>query len=352
MVIAGGGTGGHLFPALALAEEIVKRGGEVLLVGSGRKVEEMALADTGLPVKYLQAEGVCGRRFHRKLIAAGKLLSATVRAFSILKSFSPRMVFGVGGYASFPTLLAAKFLGLKTAIHEQNAIPGRANQLLGHLVDRVFVTFPLSARFFPSGKVVVSGMPLREEVLKNYPREHDGFGLLVMGGSQGARFINRLFIELAPKLRELKGLFLIHQTGERDFSAVKKAYEEAGLRAQVFPFIRKMGWAYSQADLVVSRAGAASVAEICALRKPAILVPYPYAIRDHQAANARALVQAGGALMFREEKVEPAAFWQALRDLAENPLRREEMAQNLQNVLPQDALATILEETEVLLGNA
>jgi len=352
MVIAGGGTGGHLFPALALAEEVKRRGGEILLLGSGRKIEKMALSETAYSVRFLRAEGISGRRWYQKIRAGMKLSSATLKALQILRDFSPQVVFGVGGYASFPTLMAAKILGLKTALHEQNAIPGRANLVLGRLVDRVFVTFPSSARFFSSSKVTVSGMPLRKEIFKEYRRVHGGFGLLVIGGSQGARFINELFMKLAPELRELQGLFFIHQTGEKDFSRVKMAYERLGLQAEVHPFIKEMGWAYSQADLVVSRAGAASVAEICALRKPSILIPYPYAIKDHQAANAKVLVQAGGALMFREEEIRPEEFGKLLFELAKDPLRREKMAQNLQNVLPQNALETILAETEALVGNA
>ncbi len=352
MVIAGGGTGGHLFPALALATEVKKRGGEVLLLGSGRKIEKLALSQTAFPVKFLKAEGILGRRWHQKLRAGLMLLKATLKAFHILRKFSPQMVFGVGGYASFPALVAAKILRLKTALHEQNAVAGQTNLVLARLVDRVFVTFPSSVRYFPPQKTIVSGMPLREEVLKKYPKEHKGFGLLVLGGSQGARFINQLFIKIAPELKKLKGLFFIHQTGERDFERVKKAYEEAGLKAKVYPFIKEMGWAYSQADLVISRAGAASVAEICALKKPCVLIPYPYAIKDHQAANAKVLVEAGGALMLREEEISPPKFGELLHHLADDHLQREKMAQNLDGILPQNALEIILTETEALAGNA
>lgn len=352
MVITGGGTGGHLFPALALAAEIKRRGGEVLLLGSGKKIEKMALEEHPYQVAFLKTEGLCGRSPLEKIRATRRLLLATLKALSFLRAFSPQLVFGVGGYASFPALMAGKILGLKTALHEQNALPGRANQVLSRLVDRVFVTFPSSARFFPSKKVVVSGMPLRREVLKEYPREHKGFGLLVTGGSQGARFLNRLFMELAPELSSFEDLFLIHQTGEKDFLEVRRTYEKVGLKARVYPFIKEMGWAYSQADVVVSRAGAATVAELVFLKKPSLLIPYPYAIRDHQAANARVLVQAGGAFMFREEEIKPQEFLRLLKGLAEEPSRRSEMAQKLQNILPQNALEIIVAETEVLAGNA
>ncbi len=352
MVIAGGGTGGHLFPALALAEALTARGGEVLLLGSGRYIEKLAVANGPYPVRFLAAEGVMGKRLGGKLKALVKLLRATGQALKILRAFNPQVVFGVGGYASFPALLAAKILRLKTAFHEQNLIPGRANLVLSRLVDRIFITFPQTARYFPASKVIHSGMPVRAEVVKKYPRIHEGLGLLVTGGSQGARFINHLFIRLAPELAKLPGLFLLHQTGEVDFEEVKKAYETSGLKAQVYPFIKKMGWAYAQADLVVCRAGAATVAELCRLKKPAILIPYPYAIRDHQAENARFLVEAGAALMFREEEIEPQTFRETLLSLLRNEAKRREMAQKLEKLLPEEALQIILTETEAMVAHA
>ncbi len=352
MIIAGGGTGGHLFPALALAEAVRARGGKVLLLGSGRQIERMALDRGPYPVKFLPTEGVAGRNFWGKARALAKLLWATWKALMILRTFEPQLVFGVGGYASLPSLLAARLRGVKAAIHEQNALPGRANLFLARLVHRIFVTFPSSASYFPRQKVVVSGMPIRGEVRREYPREHEGPGLLVTGGSQGARFLNKLFVSLAPELARVPGLYLIHQTGPRDYEWVQAAYRRAGLRAEVRPFITEMGWAYAQADLVVCRAGAATVAELCYLRKPAILVPYPFAINDHQAANAQFLVRAGGAVMWREEEIEPAPFKETLLNLLQDHRRLRAMARNLENLLPEDALAIILRETEALVAHA
>ena len=352
MVIAGGGTGGHLFPGLALAEAVRERGGAVLLLGSGRRIEKMALGKTPYPVRFLPAEGVAGKSPVRKARALLKILLATQKAVGILRDFSPQVVFGVGGYASIPALLAAKLLGIKTAFHEQNALPGRANLFLSKIVDQIFVTFPSSVRYFPRQKVVLSGMPVRKEILKKHPRLHRGTGLLVTGGSQGAHFLNRLFMDLAPRLKEIPGLYLIHQTGEKDLSAVKETYRRWGVEAEVKPFIEEMGLAYAQADLVVCRAGASTVAEVCRLRKPAVFIPYPYAVRDHQAENARVLVQAGGALMFREKEIEPESFWETIKALLKDQARRHLMSQRLKGLLPENALEIILQKTEALAAHA
>ena len=352
MVIAGGGTGGHLFPGLALAEAVRDRGGAVLLMGSGRRIEKMALKKAPYPVKFLPAEGVAGKGPVGKARALLKLLLATRKAVGILKDFAPQVVFGVGGYASIPALLAAKLLGIRTALHEQNALPGRANLFLSRMVDLIFVTFPSSERHFPKRKVILSGMPVRKEVLKKHPRLHQGLGLLVTGGSQGAQFLNRLFIKLAPRLKEMPGLYLIHQTGEKDFEAVKEAYRRQGIRAEVKPFIEDMGLAYAQADLVVCRAGASTVAEVCLLRKPAVFIPYPYAVRDHQAENARVLVKTGGALMFRESEIEPESFWKTIKALLKDKEKRHLMSQRLEGLLPENALEIILQRTEALVAHA
>ncbi len=352
MVIAGGGTGGHLFPALALAEEVTGRGGEVLLMGSGRKIEQIALEKTPYQVKPLPVEGVFGRSIPGKFRALGKMIWATFVSTRAIKRFAPQLVFGVGGYASVPTLLAAKLLGIKSALHEQNTIPGRANLFLARLVDRIFVTFPETRRYFPKEKTIVSGMPIRKG-LRRGRREHEGIGLLVTGGSQGARTINEAVLEISPALfQAVPELFLVHQTGSADYERVKKAYQERSLKAIVLPFIKDMAWAYAQADVVLARAGAATVAELCYLKKPAILIPYPYAVADHQRENARFLVKAKGALMFLENELTPAKLLKALTELLTDADRRRAMSQKLSGLLPENALSIIYKEMEALAAYA
>ncbi len=353
ILLAGGGTGGHLFPALALAEAVKARGGEVLLVGSGRKVEELALSGRDFSVINLSAQGLVGRPLTAKLKAFKSLLAGLSQARRIIRSFSPQVVFGVGGYASFPVLLAAKLSRLPTVIHEQNSIPGLANRFLGRLVKRVFVSFPFSRRYFPRPKTILSGNPVRPEVLRPVKREHRGLGLLVTGGSQGARFLNRLLLEMAPRLLEtLPHLYLVHQTGFLDYELVSASYRGQGFKAQVSPFFRDMAWAYAQADLVLCRAGATTIAELAALGKPAILVPFPHATHGHQEMNARLVAEAGGGLFFREKEIEVEEMTKVLLDLLRDKARREEMARQMKGFMPQNALEIILSETEAMVAHA
>jgi len=212
------------------------------------------------------------------------------------------------------------------------------------------VTYPGAAGHFPAKKVVVSGTPVRASLLAKRPREHAGPGLLVLGGSQGARAINRLLVEAAPELfRRLPDLYLLHQTGEGDFGWVREAYRERGLAAEVRPFIRDMAWAYAQADLVITRAGASTVAELCALGKPAIYIPYPYATHGHQEANARAVVEAGGGLLFREAELSPERLTEAVTDLFSRPERLTEMGRRARAFSRPGAAETIIQEMEALI---
>ncbi len=353
LVIAGGGTGGHLFPGLALAEEITARGGEVLFVGCGRKIEELVLSDVPFQVKTLSAEGLLGRPFLKKISASFKMLISFSKALNILRSFRPQGVFGVGGYASVPTILAAKVLRLPCAIHEQNSIPGLANRLLGRLVSKIFVSFPSTDRYFPMKKVIFSGNPVRRKVLEPRQREHQGLGLLITGGSQGARALNRLMLKIIPELfKRFSNLFVIHQTGFQDKELVVSTYEKHGIHVKVYPFIQDMAWAYAQADLVICRAGATTIAELCALGKPAIYIPFPYATHGHQEKNAKILVEHGAGLMFREKDLSPEELLEAASWLLRDREKRQKMAKAAKNLFPKNALEIIISEMEALLTGA
>ncbi|QJA05758.1 undecaprenyldiphospho-muramoylpentapeptide beta-N-acetylglucosaminyltransferase [Thermosulfurimonas marina] len=349
-VIAGGGTGGHLFPALALAEALVARGREVMILGCGRRVEALALSGVPYPVATISGEGFLGRGLWGKTRALARLLWGVLQALRILRRWSAEVVFGTGGYASVPALGAGFLLRLPLGLHEPNAVPGLANRLLGHLVQRIFVTYPDTREHFPSAKVRVSGTPVRASLLEERPREHSGPGLLVLGGSQGARTLNRLLVETAPELyRRLPDLYLLHQTGERDFGWVKEAYRKKGLPVEVRAFIRDMAWAYAQADLVVTRAGASTVAELCALGKPALYIPYPYATHRHQEANARTVVERGGGLLFQEAELSPEIFVETVGDLLLRPAKLSEMGRRARELFRPGATETIIEEMEALV---
>jgi UDP-N-acetylglucosamine--N-acetylmuramyl-(pentapeptide) pyrophosphoryl-undecaprenol N-acetylglucosamine transferase len=309
MIVAGGGTGGHLFPGVAIAEEFLGRNpaNRVLFIGTERGLEKRVLSGLGLPLETLKVEGLQGRGPLRVLGSLLKIPGSLLASFRILRRFRPAIVVGVGGYASGPAVLAARLLGIRTAIAEQNAFPGLTNRILGRIVHRIFVTFPESAAWLPAGKTLVTGNPIRIAFVgqgageeKRDPR----FTLLIFGGSQGAHAINRVVVEALEGLESLKDkIRFIHQTGERDRETVARAYRERGFAAEVSPFIAEMASAYRTADLLLCRAGATSIAEITAGGKAALLIPFPFAVNDHQTRNAELLARAGAAQMIPEREL-------------------------------------------------
>lgn len=348
-----GGTGGHLFPGIAIAEELLSRGEEVFFVSGKRKIERLILKDKPFPTFELDVEGFIGRPLVAKLRAMVKLMLAFLKSLKLIYRIKPAVILAEGGYVSVPVVLAGKALGTKAVLQEQNAIPGRANVLLSRFVDKIFVSFAESINYFPKEKVMISGTPVRREVLKPKDRIHPGKGLLVLGGSLGATFINDLLLKIAPHLfREISDLFLYHQTGHDDFERVRLGYEkilpremERG-RLRLYPFIEDMGWAYAQADLVISRAGASTLAELIALKKPAILIPFPHATHQHQERNAEVLVKNSSALMFRQEEIIEEEFMKTIVSLLNEPQRLDAMRENLAKLSPSKPEVFIIEETK------
>ncbi len=327
MLIAGGGTGGHLFPGIAVAEEFLRRDRDhrVLFVGTERGLEKRVLPTLGYGLETLDVEGVKGRGLARSLGAVLKIPRSILQAAAVLRRFRPDVVLGVGGYASGPAVLAAALRGIPTAVAEQNALPGTTNRILGRFVKRVFVTFRESAGEFPPRKVSVCGNPVRSAFLKERPameRRDDRFGLLVFGGSQGARAINRAVEEALPLLKDLRArLRIVHQTGAADVERTAAAYREQGFDADVTPFILDMAGAYDAADLLVCRAGATSLAEITVSGKASLLIPFPFAVADHQTWNARVLAGAGAAEMIPEKDLTGSLLAGKIRRFVEEPER-------------------------------
>jgi len=308
IMIAGGGTGGHLFPGIAIAEAFQKRAPqtEVLFVGTERGIERRVLPTLGYPLRTLDVEGIKGRGPRKVLGALGKIPGSLSESFRILKEYSPRIVIGVGGYASGPAVLAACLRGIPTAIAEQNAFPGVTNRILGRFVKAVFLSFPDEGHWFPAQKVRVTGNPVRSSFRtadrKGMDVREDGrFTLLIFGGSQGAHAINRAAIEALDDLKAIRHeLRILHQTGGKDRAFVAEAYDRHGFTADVRPFFEDMPAAYRRADLLICRAGATSVAEITATGKASILIPFAQAVNDHQTRNAEVLVKAEAAMMIAE----------------------------------------------------
>jgi UDP-N-acetylglucosamine--N-acetylmuramyl-(pentapeptide) pyrophosphoryl-undecaprenol N-acetylglucosamine transferase len=349
LLLCGGGTGGHLFPAVAVAEEWLAGGGEVLFVGSGRATEREVLGRLGYPWRGINVAGFQGRGLRGKLSLA-RLPGALVQSLSIIREFRPDVVLGVGGYSAGPVIVAAKLLGLPCAVQEQNAVPGLTNRLLGRLARVAFVSFPDTERFFP-GKAVLAGNPVRRTLLeagleaRPATRPEGKPGLLIFGGSLGAHSINVAASAMLAHLRDMKeGLSIIHQTGAQDLAEVSAAYREAGFEAQVLPFIHDMAAAYGAADLVVCRAGATTLAELAALGKPSLLVPYPHATNNHQELNARAFERAGAAEVMLDRDMTPGRLAGRIRALLGDAPGRARMSEAAKGLARPEAAKRIASE--------
>ncbi len=311
VLIAGGGTGGHLFPAIALAEELKSRlpVPSILFVGAEEGVEASLLAARGWNFEGIRASGLLGKPLSERVRGLALVPSGLIRSRRILRQFCPDIVVGFGGYASAPVVLAGVLAGVPTVIHEQNAYPGLANRWLGKIVDLVAVAFEGASGYFPKGKVWVTGNPVRKELfgvtraeaIARFGLDQQRFTLLIFGGSQGAHRLNQAVLEALPLLEpERERIQFLHATGRRDLATVRQAYIAGGSRAVVEPFFWEIAAAYAAADLCLCRAGAGTVAELCALGKPSVLVPFPYAANDHQRRNAEALAACGGARMVQD----------------------------------------------------
>jgi UDP-N-acetylglucosamine--N-acetylmuramyl-(pentapeptide) pyrophosphoryl-undecaprenol N-acetylglucosamine transferase len=330
-MIAGGGTGGHLFPGIALAEEIVGRHplNDVVFVGTTRGLEARVVPQHGFVFEPIVSRGLKGKGLLQLLLGLLLLPRSMWAAARLLRRYRPDVVVGVGGYASGPVVLAAALLRYPTAVQEQNALAGFTNRVLGNVVDACFTSFEDAARFFPDDAVHLLGNPIRRELLENFLRpqhQHERFTVLVFGGSLGAKGLNDRVLEALPLLEDLKHqLRFIHQTGKADAAAVAERYQRAGFTAQVSEFIEDMSQAYLEADLVICRAGATTLAELTVCKKASVLVPFPLATDDHQAVNARALVTAGAARMFREAELSGLLLAETIRELKLHPDRLEQM---------------------------
>jgi UDP-N-acetylglucosamine--N-acetylmuramyl-(pentapeptide) pyrophosphoryl-undecaprenol N-acetylglucosamine transferase len=331
VLIAGGGTGGHLFPGIALAEELVTRHpkNDVVFVGTERGLEARVVPAAGYKLETLKVYGLKGMGPMRVLKALFALPAAFFAAWRLLLRYKPDVVVGVGGYSSGPVVMAAWVQNVPTAVQEQNALPGITNKILGKFVRAVFVAFDEARSYFPKRKIHLIGNPIRRAMMENYLRSravHDHFTVLVFGGSLGARGLNTRMIEALDSLGDLKGdLRFVHQTGKDDLERVRSAYVEKGFTAEVVEFIDDMSGAYSRAELVLCRAGATTLAELTVCRKASILVPFPYATDNHQEVNAKALVDAGAALMLRESELTGPLLAEQIRALKTDPPRLARM---------------------------
>ncbi len=332
LVIAGGGTGGHLFPGIAVAEALLELdpSSQVLFVGTERGIEARAVPKAGFALKTIDVAGLKGMGLAHRLKTLAGLPSSLLASRKILQDFGAEAVVGVGGYASGPLLVAAKTMGLPTAVCEQNSVPGITNRILSKLVDAVYVTFPASQAFFPAGKTHLVGNPVRKSfrdaAQKPAPAIERGL-VFTFGGSQGARPLNET-VPRALGLLKAKGLDVraLHQAGKDAVDGVQKSYVDASVTAEVTPFIDDMVGAYRRAHVVLCRAGATSCAELTALGVPAILVPFPQAADDHQTKNAQDLVDQQAAILMPQSSMTPESLAAAIEKLLTNDDDRTALA--------------------------
>lgn len=386
IIIAAGGTGGHLFPGIAIAEAFMEKDPEnrVLFVGTGKPLEVSALSKAGFQHESLSVEGIRGRGLLNQVLSVLKLPGAVIKSLRMFRRFKPDLVIGIGSYVTGPVAVGAWLSGIRIALHEQNVEPGITNHVLSFLADRIYVSFKESAAKFNSSvgnfssggifklfrtslkKIQVTGNPIRKAFLSDHvptqsagtineleTRFTQGAGtrksgadpeltVLVVGGSQGAHGINMAMKDAITYLKEKDQFFFIHQTGVPDEQEVRNAYSETGISSIVRPFFNDMEEQYRQADLVICRAGATTIAEVTAMGKAAIFIPYPFASGNHQAANAEVLASGGAAEMILQKDLSPELLAEKIEYYASHPENLRLMAFRAKKFSRPDAAELIV----------
>ena len=365
VILAGGGTGGHIYPAIAIAKGIEEKyeDANILFVGTDKGMERTIVPHEGYPLRKIKVRGFTRKPSFDNLIALKESLLSMIECLKIIKEFKPDIVIGTGGYVCGTMLLTATLSGIPTLIHEQNAFPGITNRILSRFVDRIALTFPEASDYFRNkDKIVVTGNPLRKEFKKvtkeqgmkafdfdiNYPL------LLVVGGSRGAKKINESCIFLAEECVKKREFQMLHMTGESQYEQVMELYRQRNIPTdtpflKVMPYIHNAPYAYAAADLLISRCGAGLISEITVLGKPSILIPYPYATDNHQEYNARALEKYNAAIVILESELDEYVLLQKVKYLFGNKDKMKEMANNSKKLGKPDATLSIINIIEELL---
>jgi UDP-N-acetylglucosamine--N-acetylmuramyl-(pentapeptide) pyrophosphoryl-undecaprenol N-acetylglucosamine transferase len=352
-LIAGGGTGGHLYPGIAIAEELKKRrpDARIVFAGRGLPLERAIVERHGYALVGIRSGGVVGRSLWGRLTGMGNAVRGFFEAGKVIDILKPKAVVGVGGYASFPMVLAAQARRVPTLIQDQNAVPGLSNRLLGRAARAIALTYDETRRYF-GGRGTVTGNPIRAEFHsadRDRARARRAAGdtrlhLFVVGGSQGSRALNEAVLAALPHLSERRErLHIVHGTGPADADRMKAAYEKAGFDATVLPYLQEIRAAYEEADLVVCRSGASTVSELQACGKASILVPLPTSAHDHQKKNAEAAARAGAAVLLEQKDLTGATFASEIGRLLDDPKRLEAMERAAASLARPDAAARIVD---------
>lgn len=357
VLVAAGGTGGHIYPGLAVAQEVLRRDVKsvVRFVGTARGLENKLVPAAGFPLTLIESSGLKNVGLVARLKGLWLLPKSFLAARKLIKEFQPDIVVGAGGYVSGPVLLMASLLKVPTLVMESNALPGFTNRQLARFVDKAAVTFEAALPYF-GGKGIVTGNPVRREFFAVKPRQRDAkrFNVLLFGGSQGARAINFAMADALPLLKQVKDrLHITHQTGPHDLEKIRAAYQTAGwnVQAEVRPYLENIVENFAAADLVICRAGATTTAELVAAGKAALMIPFPQAADDHQRKNAEALQTAGAARMILQPDLSGARLAQELLVLCDNPAQVSEMETQARRLAKGDAAAATVDLMENLVGN-
>ena len=360
LIIAGGGTGGHLFPAIAIAQEFMAKDPEnkVIFVSTGNPFELSVLDKAGFILEKITAEGIKGRGLLRQLRSMWKIPMGIFESIRIIKNFKPDLVMGVGSYAAGPVAIGAWFMRKKLILHEQNILPGITNRILSRFADRIYVSFKNTKANFNPGKVLYTGNPLRKEFMQQAKENNTAtfskdytFTVLILGGSQGAHSINEAVINAIEHFRKKQNFYFIHQTGKQDEAAVKKAYKDQGISCMVKSFFDDMPKQYQRANLIICRAGATTVAELAAVGKGVIFIPFPFAADNHQVLNARTFTETGAAEMILQKDLTGSILAQRIEYYASNKKALEVMAARAKSLGKPDAAKIIVEDCYKLIRN-
>ncbi|GAB1307783.1 undecaprenyldiphospho-muramoylpentapeptide beta-N-acetylglucosaminyltransferase [Urechidicola sp. KH5] len=358
ILLSGGGTGGHIYPAIAIANELKKRypNAKILFVGAQDKMEMEKVPQAGYEIKGLWISGIQRSLSAKNLSFPFKLISSIFKARKIIKAFKPSVVIGTGGFASGPTLFVAAQKKIPTLIQEQNSFPGITNKLLSRKVDKICVAYDGLERFFPKNKMIKTGNPVRQDLqdvsehrkaaIKVFGLHPKKKTLLVLGGSLGARAINKLISEEVDWLLD-QGIQIIWQTGKLYYEEYKQFSEKEHI--QTHAFLSNMNEAYATADFIISRAGASSISELCLVAKPTVFIPSPNVAEDHQTKNALAVVEHNGAVLLEEQNV--SMFQTVMKGLLEDIKQQRALAKNMKSLALPKATETIVEEIEKLIIN-
>jgi len=356
IVLSGGGTGGHIFPAIAIANEIKSRfpDANILFVGAQDRMEMEKVPQNGYKIKGLWISGLQRKLTLKNLSFPFKLISSLFKANKIIRKFKPDVVIGTGGFASGPTLYMAASKGIPTLIQEQNSYAGITNKLLAKKVDAICVAYDGLEKFFPKDKIVFTGNPIRQDLINNSTSREEALAffkldktkktVLVLGGSLGARAVNEIIAETIPDFQE-QDVQVIWQTGKLYIDNYKK-YNEGLI--QTHAFLNRMDLAYQAADVIISRAGASSISELCVVAKPVILIPSPNVAEDHQTKNAEAIASKNAGILLKEQHLK-AEFKTILFALLNDEVKQEELGKNIKALAKPNATKTIVDKIETLL---